>query len=357
MAKKASKTAIGAFVVGAVALGVVAVLVFGSGKFFSDRTLYVMFFDGSLKGLQVGAPVVMNGVKIGEVTGISVVGDPATLKFYSPVYIEIDPEKIRILGNEKQKLRGVLGKKKYALYERLLEKGMKGQLVLQSFVTGQLWISLGLYPDKPVKLVGAVKDVPEIPTIPTTMEELQKTVENIPIKEIAAKLDNVITGIDRLVNSPEMKQTLVNLEKTTRDIGVLVRHVDNQVEPISADVRSTLDAAKGTLGEANKALASAKAALDQAEKTLAFKEGVPGQMAEKLMATLDSARSALDESKKALVEVQDLTSQSAYIGYEVGSTLEETKSLSRSIRSLSDYLERHPESLIRGKSPEKGDAR
>jgi paraquat-inducible protein B len=154
-----------------------------------------------------------------------------------------------------------------------------------------------------------------------------------------------------------MKQTVVNLEKATRDIDRLVNHVDNQVGPISADVRSALDAAKVTLGEANKALASAKAALDQAEKTLAFKEGVPGQMAEKLMATLDSARGALDESRKALVQVQDLTSQSAYIGYEVGSTLEETKSLSRSIRSLSDYLERHPESLIRGKSPEKGDAR
>jgi paraquat-inducible protein B len=357
MAKKASKTVIGAFVVGAVALGVAAVLVFGSGKFLSDRTQYVMFFDGSLKGLQVGAPVVMRGVKIGEVIDISVVGDPATLKFYSPVYIEIDPEKIRALGDEQKKVRGVLLKKKYALYERLLEKGMKGQLVLQSFVTGQLWIELGLHPEKPVKLVGAIKDVPEIPTISTTMEELQKTVENIPVKEIAAKLDNVITGIDRLVNSREMQQTVANLEKTTRDIDILVRHVDNQVMPLSSDVRSTLDAAKVTLGEANKALASAKAALDQAEKTLAFKEGVPGQMAEKLMATLDSARSALDESKKALVEVQDLTSQSAYIGYEVGSALEETKSLSRSIRSLSDYLERHPESLIRGKSPEKGDAR
>ena len=350
MSKKASKTAIGAFVVGAIALGVAAVLVFGSGKFLSDRTQYVMFFDGSLKGLQVGAPVVMNGVKIGEVTDISVVGDPATLKFYSPVYIEIEPDKVRVIGMGKEHFRGILAKKKYALYDKLLEKGMKAQLVLQSFVTGQLWIGLGFHPDKPIRLVGAVKDVPEIPTIPTTMEELQKTVENIPIKEIAAKLDNVITGIDRLVNSPEMQRTIVNLEKTTRDIGVLVRHVDNQVEPISADVRRTLE-------ETNKALASAKAALDQAEKTLAFQEGVPGQMAEKLMATLDSARSALDESRKALVEVQDLTSQSAYLGYEVGTTLEEMKSLSRSVRSMTDYLERHPESLIRGKSPEKGDAR
>jgi len=229
------------------------------------------------------------------------------------------------------------------LYERLLEKGMKGQLVLQSFVTGQLWIDLDFYPDKPYRMVGVVPDVPEIPTIPTAMEELQKTVENLPLKEIVGKLDNVITGIDRIVNSRELRQTVVNLEKTTADIDVLVKRVDSKVEPLTADVHRTLE-------EANKVLA-------QAEKTLAFQEGVPGQVAEKLMATLDSARTALDESKKTLLEVQGLTSQSAYIGYEVGSTLEETKALSRSVRSLTDYLERHPESLIRGKSPDKGDAR
>jgi len=334
MGKQSSRTAIGAFVVGAVALGVAAVLVFGSGKFFSDRTRYVMFFDGSLKGLQVGAPVVMNGVKIGEVANISVLGDPATLKFYQPVYIEIEPDKVRVIGMETEHFKGILAKKKYALYDRLLEKGMKGQLVLQSYVTGQLWIDLGFHPEKPVRLVGAVKGVPEIPTIPTTMEELQKTLENLPIKDIVAKLDNVMTGIDRLV-----------------------RRVDSQVEPLSNDVRSTLDAAKVTMGEANKALVSAQGALAQAEKTLAFKEGVPGQVAESLLGTLTSARSALDASREALVDVQGLTSQSAYLGYEAGTTLEEMKSLSRSMRSLSDYLERHPESLIRGKSPEKGDAR
>jgi len=344
MAKTASKTVIGAFVVGAVALGVAAVLVFGSGKFLSDRPKYVMFFDGSLKGLQVGAPVVMNGVKVGEVTDISVVGDPATLRFLSPVYIEIDPEKIRVLGNEKQKLSGILTKKKYPWYDQLLAKGLKGQLVMQSFVTGQLWIGLGLHPDKPIRLVGAApKDIPEIPTIPTTMEELQKTVENLPIKEIAAKLDNVITGIDRIVNSKELRQTVVNLERATASIDRLVTRVDSQVEPLSADIHQTLVSAQG--------------ALAQAEKTLAFKEGVPGQVATNLVETLTSARGALDESRKALVEVQDLTAQSAYLGYVTGTTLEEVNSLSRSMRSLTDYLERHPESLIRGKSPDKGETR
>jgi paraquat-inducible protein B len=348
MAKQASRTAIGAFVVGAIALAVAGVLVFGSGKLLSKQARFVMFFDGSLKGLQVGAPVVMQGVKIGEVTDIYVMADPATLEFFTPVFVKIDPGKIRVAGQETTTWK--MRKEEYSDYQALVKKGMKAQLVLQSFVTGQLWIGLDLYPDKPVRLVGMIKDVPEIPTIPPTLEEISKTVGNLPLKEIAGKLDNVLTGIARLVNSPELQRTVANMEKATGDIDRLVKRVDSQVEPLSADVRRTLE-------EANKTLASAQGALAQAEKTLAFKEGVPGQVAESLLATLSSVRSSLDESRKALVEVQGLTSQSAYLGYEAGSTLEEMKSLSRSVRSLTDYLERHPESLIRGKSPGKGETR
>jgi paraquat-inducible protein B len=348
MAKQASRTAIGAFVVGAIALAVAGVLVFGSGKLLSKQARFVMFFDGSLKGLQVGAPVVMQGVKIGEVTDIYVMADPATLEFYNPVFVKIDPGKIRVAGQETTTWK--MRKEEYSDYQALVKKGMKAQLVLQSFVTGQLWIGLDLYPDKPVRLVGMIKDVPEIPTIPPTLEEISKTVGNLPLKEIAGKLDNVLTGIARLVNSPELQRTVANMEKATGDIDRLVKRVDSQVEPLSADVRRTLE-------EANKTLASAQGALAQAEKTLAFKEGVPGQVAESLLATLSSVRNSLDESRKALVEVQGLTSQSAYLGYEAGSTLEEMKSLSRSMRSLTDYLERHPESLIRGKSPGKGETR
>ena len=348
MGKQASRTVIGAFVVGAIALAVAGVLVFGSGKLLSKQARFVMFFDGSLKGLQVGAPVVMQGVKIGEVTDIYVMADPATLEFFTPVFVKIDPGKIRVAGQETTTWK--MRKEEYSDYQALVKKGMKAQLVLQSYVTGQLWIGLGLYPDKPVRLVGMIKDVPEIPTIPPTLDELEKTIGELPVKQIVWKLDNVMTGIDRIVNSPEMQRTVVNLEKATGDIDRLVKRVDSQVEPLSSDVRRTLE-------EANKTLASAQGTLAQTEKTLAFKEGVPGQVAENLLATLTSARIALDESRKALVAVQDFTSQSAYLGYEAGSTLEEMKSLSRSVRSLTDYLDRHPESLIRGKSPDKGETR
>jgi paraquat-inducible protein B len=361
MSKKASRTAIGAFVVGAVALGIAAVLVFGSGKIFQKRVPYVLFFEGSIKGLQVGAPVVMQGVKVGEVTDISLLSDLATLEFYQPVYIEVDPRKFHVVGEKKSPMGlqtkknytmydRLLVKKNYAFYDQLLEKGMKAQLVLQSFVTGQLWIDLDFHPDKPYRLVGVVTDVPEIPTIPSAFEELEKSIQELPLKLILGKVDNVLTGVDRFVKSPELQESVSSLNRAARDIGALARRLDAQVEPVASDFRKTL-------GEADKTLVSAREALEQAEKTLAFDEGIPGEVAASVLKTLSAATTALEESRKALVEVQGITSQSAYLGYEAGSTLEEMKSLSRSMRSLTDYLERHPESLIRGKSPDKGETR
>src|SRR5512135_2362494 len=135
MSKKASKTLIGAFVLGAVVLIVAGVVVFGGGKFFKKTIKYVMFFDGSVKGLQVGAPVTFRGVKIGEVTDMVLRFDPSNLAVMIPVYVEIDPEKF--LGSD------TLKKAKPGQYYRaLLDKGLKARLELQSFVTGLLMIGV-----------------------------------------------------------------------------------------------------------------------------------------------------------------------------------------------------------------------
>ena len=78
MSKKVSKTAIGAFVLGAIVLLVAGVLVLGAGKFFTKEHVYVTYFDGSVKGLNVGSPVMFRGVKVGEVKDITLIADPAT---------------------------------------------------------------------------------------------------------------------------------------------------------------------------------------------------------------------------------------------------------------------------------------
>ena len=92
MAKKVNRTLIGAFVLGAIVLVVAGVMVFGSGKFLSKKNTYVMFFEGSVKGLNVGSPVVYRGVKIGEVTNIKLIMDPQKLTALIAVYVEVDPE-------------------------------------------------------------------------------------------------------------------------------------------------------------------------------------------------------------------------------------------------------------------------
>ena len=164
MSKQANKKAIGAFVLVALALAVAAIVVFGSGKFFVKRYQFVAFFQGSVKGLRVGAPVVFRGVKIGEVTKMMIYADRAKGTFEIPVILEIEEDNVRSIGPE------VKDQKQYT--QALIKSGIRAQLQMQSLVTGQLMINLDFYPDTPVRLVGTQKidiarGVTEIPTIQT----------------------------------------------------------------------------------------------------------------------------------------------------------------------------------------------
>lgn len=305
MSKKSNKTLIGGFVLGAIVLVVIGVLLFGSGKFFAKLTKYVLYFEGSVKGLNIGAPVVFRGVKVGTVTDIMIVFDPETLSFYVPVIIEVEADRFeRILP--KGVTEEEIEERNYS--RALIERGLRAQLILQSFVTGQLWINFDLYPDRPARFVELKsKDLdikyPEIPTIPTPMQELQKTLEEIPIHEIAQKLEHTLDGIDRLVNSPDLHESFTSLNLALKDMRKLVRNVDRKVEPLATSFEGAGDAARDALLKAEN--------------------------------TLSSIRNNLSENSK--------------MNYEIRNMLEELASAARSIRLLTDYLEQHPEALLRGK--------
>jgi len=103
MSKPANKTVIGIFVVGAIALAVIAIVVLGSGKFFKQTLRAVCYFEGSVGGLNIGAPVVFKGVKIGSVADVILHFDRKDLIFTIPVYIEIDPSKMVATGPQPKK--------------------------------------------------------------------------------------------------------------------------------------------------------------------------------------------------------------------------------------------------------------
>ncbi len=347
MSKQASKTTIGAFVVGAIALAVAGVLIFGSGKFLRDLETYVMYFEGSVKGLNVGAPVIFRGVKIGSVLDIVLQYNPEDLTVYIPVIIEVERDKFKSIS-DKKKRRTSLGV--------LIDLGLRAQLQLQSMVTGQLMVDLDFRPDEPPRLVGRERErYPEIPTIASDLQKFTKAIDKLPLDEIASKLAKSLEGIEKIVNSPDLMESITSLKKTLDSAEKLLVHIDKKVDPLIDNVEDTSDAARSTFVKADKTMEAATGAFVQAEKTLALEEGVPGELASNIKATLTSARNSLDQAEQTLETYQDMGSDDSALMYEVTNAIKELSSAARSIRFLTDYLERHPEALLRGKGSSKGE--
>jgi paraquat-inducible protein B len=335
MSKPVNKTLIGVFVLGAVTLAVTAVLIFGSGKFFAPVKKFVLFFEGSVKGLNVGAPVIFRGVKIGEVTAIQLHFDPKHLTTVIPVYVEIDPSTFTVPVEFTPLEKDV--EKKYVFIQPLVEKGLKAQLQMQSFVTGQLMINLDFYPDKPIKLVGLEKKYPEIPTVPTSMEELSKTLQNLKPEELYKKVMLTVEGIEKIVNSPELLSTIRSVNQTMKSADRLVHNIDVQAGPLLANLQRSSEAARNVLAEVERALSAEK--------------GIPAQLEE----TLKTTNSTLKQVENTFATIQSMTEENANIGYELNRALKELSAAARSIRILADYLERHPEALLKGKTSSEGE--
>ncbi len=332
MSAKASKSLIGAFVLGAIAISVAAVITFGSGRLFRKTYRFVMFFPGSVKGLNVGSPVMFRGVKVGQVTDIKVNFYGKELAILIPVYAELDPRSGVLASGEKP--RG-------QYLKALIKKGLRAQLQLQSFITGQLVIDLDFHPGKPARLIGMEKRYPEIPTIRTPIEELTKTLQDLRLDQTFKKLESAIEGIDRTVNSPELKSGIDSLRRLLLSLNTLTTDIDSRLASVTSDIRETSGAARN--------------AFIQAEKTLSMKEGAPADLIRNVRETLKGVSVTLEETRKAVASVRRVADQNANAGYELNRALREITALSRSLRSLTDYLDRHPEALIKGKRPPQGD--
>lgn len=214
MSKKANKALIGAFVIGAVILLILSLIVFGSGKFFRSTNKYVLFFDGSVKGLAIGAPVNFRGVKIGIVKDINLVYDPNTTLAFIPVIVDIDPDRIK----------GTPLKGDRESTKSLINRGLRAQLETESFLTGQLAVSLDFLPEKPAHLRGLMKEYPEIPTIPSALGELQKNITDIPFKDISLDLQESMRSLK--IALKESQETIIfDIENALREIKDAARSV------------------------------------------------------------------------------------------------------------------------------------
>jgi len=334
MSKPANKTMIGAFVVGAVVLAVAALVLFGSGKFFRKTETWLTFFQGSVRGLNVGSPVLFRGVQIGQVTDIIVGFDAAQLNVLIPVVFEIDPKKFKDIGDGSQK-------SEKNLHSALIKEGLRAQLQMQSLVTGQLLINIDFFPDTPARLIGIdrfkdkmiFEESWEIPSIPTPIQELEKALNKINIKKIAEDMGRAMNGIAKLATDPDVHEGISVLKNTLSDIQKLARNLDSKVEPLATSFDQTLVEARAGIGDARKLINEQAAPM-----LIQFKQAA------------ESANTALDDADTTLKTIENLAQEGTQLRYEVSAALKEIAAASRSVRVLADFIEQHPDALIRGRA-------
>jgi len=327
MTKKANPKLIGAFVLGAVALAAIGVVIFGSGRFFAERHEYVLFFPGSVKGLTVGAPVTLEGVTIGTVTSVKVVFDREILKFYTPVYLQVFPDRIKDVGQYSAEQLEEL--ETGDAIKLLIESGLRGQLELQSLLTGKLQVAVSMHPGSEVQYVGIEKNVPEIPTLPTTIQQITKALENLDIKGMAEDLQKAVAGIEQLATSPELAEAVTSLNKTLQDFGKLARNVDSRVGPLTTSIEETMRDTQKLVNNVDT----------QVEPTFAD-----------LQKALNSADLALKEAKVTIASLDDVVGVDSAFMWELNNTIRELQSMARQVNALVSLLQRQPDSIIRGKA-------
>lgn len=312
MSKHANPTLIGIFVAGAIGLIVAGILIISGGKLLLiDKTNYVLYFQGSVKGLNIGSPVSFRGVNVGTVTDIQLVVDEEAVDVRIPVIIEIDNTKF--IRSQTAKL------KRKASIDELIDAGLRAQLQLQSLLTGQLLIQIDFFPNTQPTLVENNRyrsNYEEIPTIPTPIEIIGELLEGIPVDKLKNHIVSSIEGIDRLVNSEELQQTIVALRAALEDFRHLVSNLDQQVEPVSTSINLTL-------GDAREALKKATTTLDD------------------VSGTLKQADTTLKSADDILTDEQVLTA--------LDNALNEITSAAYAIRILAETINNQPESLIRGR--------
>lgn len=334
MSKPVSKTLIGIFVLGGIFLLVIAIVTLGSEKFFKKTLKAVCFFEGSVGGLSVGAPVVFNGVRIGSVTDIVLRYYTRDLKTTIPVTIEIDPKRVETVGARPRSFGVDL--------KLLIDQGLRARLELQSIVTGKLQVEVGYHPDKVVRLVGNDQKYPEIPTIPSTVQEITKRFEQLPLEEIAKNVATAVEGINRLVNSPEIMQTVRSISQAANETRQLVYNVNTKAGPVLSGI-------EGAIGDTRKLVGDVHKLVQSIDRQV-------GPLGSSIRRTLVSIEKTSDEAGMTLRHAQQtLTALEGDIGedselmYEFKKAVKEVGIAGKAIQSLAKTLERQPESLIFGK--------
>jgi len=328
VSEKPNAALIGAFVTAAIVLFVGGLIFFGSGLLFSERETFVLYFDSSLKGLDVGSPVTFRGVPIGQVKKIKILMDPQTGSFKMPVYISINPESLFSYSGSGR----VSELTNRAMKDIIDRRGLRAQLQIQSLVTGKLQVDLDFHPDAPARYVGLDRKHVEIPTVPSTVENIVRRFQEIPVDQLVSKLISTIDGIERLVQSGKVSQTIDALHGSIVELRKDMKVVMPAVMETLESIKATSSATRTFVGNADKKLS---------------------EISEELDRLANSANDLVVRVNTIVGRVDSMTAPDSPERYQLKRMLQEVSGAARSLRILADSISAQPDILIKGRPVEK----
>jgi phospholipid/cholesterol/gamma-HCH transport system substrate-binding protein len=314
---------VGAFVIGALALIAVSVMLLGSGRLFRNAPEYVLYFQGSVNGLRVGAPVKVRGVPIGSVTQIRLSFDPAAEAAYRAkhrdeiliaVVIEVDLQQLTELGAIRVKELSDAE----AVHEAV-KRGLRAYLGTESLVTGLLFVSLDFRPATPAHLVlrPGAKEL-EIPTIPTALEQAQEDINGalsklrkIDFEALFTSLTETLDALRQLVGSPRTQAVIDSLTRATDSLDKTSTSFRHLAESIHAEI---------------------------------------SPLSKSLQRTSDTANLALKQAQQTLATMQTTVDPESPLGFQIRETLAQLSEAARQVRELAELLQRNPSAIVRGKA-------
>ncbi len=260
-----------------------------------ERLPLLLKFDGSVRGLNAGAPVELRGLRIGTVKDVRLEYDTKTKDFSVPVVITIEPSRLTIVGARETTAYGPL--------DEFVERGLRAQLRSGNLLTGQLLVALDFFPDAPPEKVDYSDVYPVLPTIPSEIEQLTRSVgdvlekvSNLQLEELVSDLRATVQSAQKLVSSPEVTAAITYLNRSLESVESVLGKVDKEVGPLVESLRRTSQAAEATL-----------------------------------------------------VSTESMVGENSQIRYDLSQLLQELTEAARSIRLLADYLEQNPSALLSGK--------
>jgi len=322
MKSKRNALLVGLFVVAACVLVVAGVLAVGGSKWFANRIVAQVYFQGSVRGLYVGAPVTFRGVKVGEVASIGLEIDEKTLAARIPVRLSLLTGAVRWGNQQAASARDL---------PDLVQRGLRARLAMQSVVTGQMGVDLDFKPDTPLVLLGGSRHGdPEIPALKDRLDALIEQVSDLPVREMALQVREALTTLDTTLRV--MQQTL---QRTGRDIEATSAEARQTLRTATAALQAVQTQSQSTLGAVQQLADTSRQAVVQAQP--------------ELQRTLQSAREAAAAAQQAMHNVAELSAPGAPLRADLDAVVRDLALTTRSLRAFSEQIERQPNALVFGK--------